>query len=228
MPSKDPNKDSKEEKLAQLVYEFEQVFPLFFIGYLSEFVFLAKIILAMGIDFSDEVFGESFYKPNCFDNLGNPNLKCYRHSWKLDFDKDLTGLADQESLDLISSRAFLILEVDETLNRVWQIKPCDVLDDLAAFWSRIDIDALLELEKGNAIPRVSSQKSGIFFSDKKQKLSKVKITTDTGYTWKLESSNSDHQQICKYFLGNIFTVVKSDGDKLERVVEVEIDGKVFN
>ena len=47
----------------------------------------------------------------------------------------------------------------------------------------------------------------------------VRITTETGYSWKTEI-NTDIRGACKYFIGNHFDVGEYPEEQLERVVSV--------
>ena len=57
-------------------------------------------------------------------------------------------------------------------------------------------------------------------------MKKVKVFTDCGNFWNLDSSQKSDDLIINYFLGNTFLVGFPEA-KPEKIVKVEIDGVVY-
>jgi hypothetical protein len=58
-------------------------------------------------------------------------------------------------------------------------------------------------------------------------MKRVKIFTDAGSFWNLDSSDKSNEAIINYFLGNTF-VLGYPESRSEKVIKIEIDGVVFN
>ena len=57
-------------------------------------------------------------------------------------------------------------------------------------------------------------------------MKKVKVFTENGNFWNLDSSDNSNENIVDYFLGNSFLVGYPEA-KPEKIVKVEIDGISF-